>query len=264
MIRAILIFWALLALLVAPAFAQPTLARFSAEGGDFRADLSDGQVLRGADLVGAELNMTEGGIPLRLHIESAEPDRGGFAPDIWLFHLTISGPDGARRDFCSPDPDGHSLAIPHPAPYEPLGFTLTCTSGSVGKCMRAGYRPWAMAPDGVTSLAPYHAACVNLFRGAYGGPDRAWTRNGMRIDVYDRLGIQEAGNETEQAFEAGWTPEGAVCVAHPRVPENGSLEVIAAAIPRLADRTGPEFCTEARAAALGGLVFNRSDAPRRH
>lgn len=249
-------------LLAAPALAQAqSLRGFGAEGGDFRAELSDGRVLRGADLVGAALNMTEGGTPFTLRIESAEPDRGGFAPDVWLFRLTVAGPDGARREYCSPDPEGRSLAIPYPAPGEPLGFTLTCTSGGIGKCMRAGYRPWAMAPDGVTSLAPYHAACVNLFRGAYGGPERAWTRNGMRIDVYDNIGIQPAGNETDQAFEAGWTPEGAVCLAHPRVPENGSLAEIAAAIPRLAGRTGPDFCTEERAAGLGALVFNRSNPP---
>ncbi|MBS7791885.1 hypothetical protein KTR66_17935 [Roseococcus sp. SDR] len=267
MIRVILIFWALLALLVAPALAQGggaplTLTRFGAEGGDFRAELSDGRILRGADLIGAELNMTEAGTPYRLRIATAEPEAGGFAPDLWLFHLILIAPDGTARDHCEPDPEGRSLAIPYPAPDQPLGFTLTCTSGAVGKCMRAGYRPWALAADGITPLAPYHAACVNLFRAAYGGPDQPWTRDGMRIDLYDRIGIQQPDRMEGQSFEAGWTPEGAVCLAHPRVPENGSLEEIAAAIPRLIGRTGPEFCTEARAAALGALVFNRSDAPR--
>ena len=118
-----------------------------------------------------------------------------------------------------------------------------------------------MAPDGVTSLAPYLAACLNLFRGAYGEPERAWTRNGMRINVHDRIGIKDAGLEQDQAFEAGWTPKGAVCLTHPCVRENGSLAVIAVAILRLAGRTGPEYWTEERAAALGGLGFNRSDAP---
>lgn len=77
MIRTVFILWALLALLVAPAFAQPapaspSLTRFVAEGGDFGAELSDGRILRGADLIGAGLNMTEGGMPFRLRIESAD------------------------------------------------------------------------------------------------------------------------------------------------------------------------------------------------
>jgi len=260
MIRTLALFWAMLTLLVAPAFTQ-TLTNFGAEGGDFRAKLSDGRILRGADLIGASVNLTEAGTPFALRIESAAPDQGGFAPDVWLFHLTLQAPDGSRHDYCSPDPEGRSLAIPYPAPEQPLGFTLTCTSGSVGKCILAGYRPWAMAPDGVTSLAPVHAACVHLFRGAYGAPDRAWTRDGMRIEIYDRLGIQPSEPEPGMNFEAGWNAEGAVCLAHPRVPENGSLAEIIAAHPHLQSHSGPQACTEESAAALGAVLFNRSAPP---
>jgi hypothetical protein len=122
--------------------------------------------------------------------------------------------------------------------------------------------PLALAPDSIMSLDPWHAACVNLSCGAYGRPERAWTRNGMRINLQYSIGNQAAGMETDQDFEAGWTPKGAVCLAHSRVPKNGPLEVIASATPRLAGRTGPEFCTEERAAELGALRFNCSNRAR--
>ncbi|MDB5415973.1 MAG: hypothetical protein JWR10_4308 [Rubritepida sp.] len=249
---------ALLVLLASPALAQPRLTSFGAEGGNFRAGLSDGRVLMGGELIGAELNLSRDGAPFTVRIDSAEADTGGRAPDVWLFHLTMAGPDGTRQDYCSPDPQGRSLAIPYPAADEPSGFGITCSAGAIGKCLRFGYRPWAMAPDGVTSLAPYHATCVNLVRAAYGGPQHGYTRNGMSIDLYDRIGIQRADMAQGQAFEAGWTPAGAVCIAHPRVPENGSLAEITAQTPRLGGLTGPESCNEERAAALGALIFNRS------
>lgn len=252
---------ALLLLLALPAAAQPSLRRIGAEGGDFRVELSDGAILRGQDLVGAVLELRVNDAPLLLRVDSAAPDQGGRATDVWLFRLVMLHLDGRAEPFCQPDPDGHSLAIPHDDGAG--GLALTCSSGAIGKCMRAGYRPWAQAPDGRTSLAPHHAACVNMFRGAYGGPERPFTRDGMRIDLYDRLGIQAPDNDPADAFEAGWTAEGAVCLAHPRVPENGSLDEIVAAVPRLAGWIGPETCTEERAAAWGALVFNRSRPPSR-
>jgi hypothetical protein len=247
---------AALALLAGTAVAQasPSLVAFGAEGGDFRATLSDGRSLRGADLQGATLNLTLAGQPLALRIDSAERDAG--QPDVWLFTLTSEAPDGSRRNHCLPDPDGRALAIPYPA--EGGGIGLTCTAGATGKCIRMGYRPWARSPDGEVSLAPFHAACVNLIRAAYTGPERAWTRNGMQIDIYDRIGIQAPGNDPAHAFEAGWTAMGAACVAHPRVPENGSLADIAASAPALP--TGAA-CTETQAHARGALLFNRSTPP---
>jgi hypothetical protein len=120
-----------------------------------------------------------------------------------------------------------------------------------------------MAPDGVTSWLPSFAACRSLLRGACGHPDRPWTRDGMRVESYDRIGIQPPEEDPgDLRFEAGWQPEGgAVRVAHPRVPENAGLAEIAAREPRLAGRTGPEACAEERAAAMGALVFNRSRPP---
>lgn len=256
--RAVLL---LLPLLALPAAAQPRLLALVAEGGDFRADLSDGSHLRGADLVGAVLQF--GGADLR--IDTARRDTtvpapgGGRAGDVWLFGVSTRAGDGAWQPWCSRDPQGESLAMPYPAPDGSLA--MTCSAGAIGKCIRFGYRPWASLPDG-RALAPYHAACVNMVRAAYGGPadgesGRAWTRDGMRIDIHDRIGIQAADNDPADAFEAGWAPGGATCLAHVRVPENGTLAAVLAAHPRLAALSGPA-CTEDSAAAAGALVFNRS------
>jgi hypothetical protein len=248
----------LLLALATPAAAQPRLLGLVAEGGDFRADLSDGTHLSGADLVGAVLRFD--GAELR--IDSARRDTtvpqagGGVAQDVWLFGMSARAAGGGDwAPYCNRDPQGESLAMPYPAPDGSL--LLTCSAGAIGKCIRFGYRPWARLPDG-RPLAPFHAACTNMVRAAYGGPERAWTRDGMRIDVYDREAIQAPDNDPSDAFEAGWTPEGAVCLAHMRVPEHGTLAEVAAAHPLLAGRTGPEACSEERAAALGALIFNRS------
>ncbi|WP_424812435.1 ADYC domain-containing protein [Roseococcus sp. YIM B11640] len=247
----------LLALSSSLAAAQPRLTSVTAEGGDIRAELSDGRVLRGADLIGAVLHL--GGAALR--IDSARRDEAvpyagpGPVRDVWLFGVSARGEGGAWGDFCRPDPQGERLALVYPG--EGGALNITCSGGSVGKCIRFGYRPWASLPDG-RPLAPYHAACNNLVRAAYGGGEHGWTRDGMLIDIYDHVGIQSPGDDPTTSFEAGWTPQGAVCIAHTRVPENGSVADVAREVPALAGRTGPAGCDEARAAALGALLFNRS------
>lgn len=241
----------LLALLASgPALGQVRLLGLTAEGGDFLAELSDGRMLHGADLVGAVLELGSA----ELRIDAARRDEEVPAADVWLFRLSLRASGGDWTEACDSDPQGERLGMIYPG--EDGGLRLTCSSGAIGKCIRFGYRPWAMTAEGA-SLAPYHAACVHMVRAAYGGPERAWTRDGMRIDVYDRIGIQHPANEPDAAFEAGWTPQGAVCVAHVRVPENGSLADVAAVMPALAGRTG-DACTEDRARALGALLFNRS------
>lgn len=239
---------ATLALLSAAAQAQPRLRSLGAEGGDFRAELSDGRVLHGRDLVGATIAIDTSAGAIRLRIAAAAPEGGGFAPDVWLFDLRTVAAEG-DAPYCDPDPKGMRLAIPYSGANGAIA--LTCTSGAVGKCFRMGYRPW------IHGLEALHAACVNLVRGDYGGNDRPWTRNGMLIDVFDDSGVQSPDTDNPMPFEAGWTPEGAVCLAHPRVPENGSLAAIESAVPRLAGRTGAG-CTEEEARRMGAILFNRS------
>jgi hypothetical protein len=60
-------------------------------------------------------------------------------------------------------------------------------------------------------------------------------------------------------FEAAWAVDGAICVAHPRIPENISLEGLAERYPRLKSHLGPVACTEESAKCdPAALLFNRS------
>jgi hypothetical protein len=124
-----------------------------------------------------------------------------------------------------------------------------------------GYAPWRTAPDG-RALADFHRACLRMLPAEYAGDGRFHTRNGMRIEVFDFAGVNDPENEQGMPFEAGWNAEGAVCVAHARVPAITDTAALAAAAPRLAAAglLGPDSCTEDRARALGALVFNRSVA----
>ena len=243
----------LLLLLALPAMAQPVPLSLTAPRGELLLAWSDGRVMRGAELLGGALTIAG----QRVTLAAAQPDPEDRQHEIWLYRLRLA--DGG--EFCEPDPKGERWALTLPDAAAPGGFRLTCSGGANGKCLRFGYPPWREVP-GVGSLAPWYAACTNLVRAAYGGPERGWTRNGMPIDIYDRIGIQAPAHDPGQRFEAGWTPDGAVCVAHVRVPENGGLDAVRAAAPRLAGRLGPRACTEARAAGWGALLFNRSPVRR--
>ena len=196
-------------------------------------------MLRGAELVGAVLPFQ--GAEIR--VDAARRDEGlpearpGMPfDDVWLFRLSVRGPDGRWSESCGAGAQGMVYPGPNGA------VRLTCSAGAIGTCIRYGYRPWAQT-DGGVALAPYHRACVNVMRSA----------RGEQVQVYDRIGIQRAA-APGTAFEGGWTTEGAVCLAHPRETNDPQAEV-ALAIMAIAGRAN---CTEEHAAELGALVFNRA------
>ncbi|TCH99049.1 hypothetical protein EJV46_10940 [Roseococcus sp. SYP-B2431] len=227
-------------LLPASAFAASSPVAVTAEGGDLRAQLPDGRVLRGAELVGVVLPFQ--GAELR--VDAARPDDGARAGDVWLYRLSVRGTDGQWSESC--EAGAQAMVFPGPAG----AVRLTCSAGAIGTCIRLGYRPWASTAEGV-ALAPYHRACVNLLRSA---EDKA-----ARIEVYDRIGIRPAP-APDAVFDAGWTVEGPVCLADPGPRANDPQAEIALAIMAMTGRTGRDGCTEDRAAALGALVFNRIPA----
>jgi hypothetical protein len=103
----------------------------------------------------------------------------------------------------------------------PGKFTFACEGGAIVKCIGWGYRPWQT--KGGQSLADYHQACTRMARADYCGDGRTHTREGTTIDIYDGAGVQSrtvtavAGWDPAQgSFEAGWTPDGAYCLAHTR------------------------------------------------
>jgi len=106
-----------------------------------------------------------------------------------------------------------------------------------------------------------HAACIHMVRADYGGDDRPTTRDGTVIDVYDRFGIQMPEAADRMPFEAAWGLNGALCVAHPRVAENMSLDELARRYPARKGHLGPEACTEeSMRNHPDALLFNRSAA----
>ena len=205
------------------------------DGTSFVYTLPSGRVLRSPDLLGAILHME--GFDVRIADVHDDPRaRGGR---VVLHHLVIVDPDGSMSELCSADPEGNHHAFP--IPDGKGGYTLTCTSGAIGKCVRWGYRPWEEVPSG-PPLGALHEACVHMVRADYGGDGQTFTRDGTRIDYCDDYGINVCEPELDLAFEAAWGPDGAVCVARPRIPELATLASLGERYPRLANELGPDRC----------------------
>ena len=258
---------ALLATLTTPSPARTQgIASLEVAGTQFRIRLTDGSLLLQERLVGARLAFTDGaGRQIRFRIESIAQDPRD--EEILLYRIVVADPaSGGWSEFCAPDADGQRLAFPlagswdetgRQGPAAPGAFTMACTSGAIGKCVRFGYKPWKTAPDG-GSLEPYHRACVRMVRADYCGDGAPHTRDGTAIDVFDRQGIQTPDRAPDMRFEAGWGPGGATCLARPRLPDIVSLDDMLRACPRLAPRSGPA-CDEASARRdPAALLFNLS------
>jgi hypothetical protein len=244
--------------LVAAQGPEPTL---KAVGTEFELT-SGGQVWRSRDLVGAVLTVASpDGRSQAIRIESVEPDRAD--PDILLHTVSVQDAvTGAWVTLCEPGSDGLAAAFPLAGTWTDAGghvpddnrFSLICSGGAIGKCVRWGYKPWLRAPNG-EALADYHQACVRMVRADYGGDGVGHTRDGTPIDVYDRLGIVPPETDPGAlSFEAGWGVDGAVCVRKPRLPDIVSLVELERLYPRLSAQTGAA-CSERDPRAL---IFNRS------
>lgn len=236
------------------------------EAGRFVLTMPGGERLDSTKLVGATFQVVgPDGAPAEVRLDSivAATER----PSILLHALSIR--EGAGwRPFCDADGYGRRMAMPMRGRWSGQRFVadenawfITCTSGSQGKCVLWGYDPWAQAADG-RSLLPHYEACQHMARADYDGSGTPRTRDGMTIDMWDDAGVQRADSKEDRAFafEAGWAPDGAVCVARTRVPEVLTTAALHAATPRLAAR-----CDEPAARARGALLFNRSQpaAPSR-
>ncbi|MXQ13873.1 ADYC domain-containing protein [Microvirga makkahensis] len=217
--------------------------------------LDDGRVLRRDGLTGVKLILASGPRNLEIRIEGFEEDRTILRSPLPLYRMSVLQPNGGSTDLCHPDPSGRRAAFAFPDGKG--GFNLTCTSGAEGKCVLFGYRPWESR--GGVPMGDLLQACIHLLRADYGGDDRPSTRNGTVVNLYDRFGIQDPGAAAGMEFEAAWGREGAVCVAHPRIADNVTLEQLAERYPRLKGRLGPEACTEeAMRADPRALIFNQS------
>ncbi|MCP8940893.1 ADYC domain-containing protein [Alsobacter sp. SYSU M60028] len=260
---------ALLSAGVALSFAsagQPDRPRVQAIGSDLTLTLPDGRVLGPADLVGAVLSIdADGGGEQAVRIDAVEDDPDDPAKDIRLYSLSVRDPaSGAWSPFCLPGPDGVAKAFPLSGRWTADGrhvrdeaaFSLICTGGAIGKCVRWGYKPWRASAKGA-DLWDAHQACVRMVRADYAGDGVGHTRDDTPIDLFDRLGINlPAGDPGGLTFEAAWGPDGAVCVRKTRYRELMTLEALERAVPALRGHTG-EACRE-DVADPRVLVLNRS------
>ena len=215
---------------------------------------SNDRALRGNALIGAVLTMSvEGGRAAELRINAVSADPYSKFDDVLLYDLSVKDAAGVWGPACGLDPYGKRDAILQPAPDGTLA--IWCTGGTHAKCIRDGYRPWAKGPQG-HELAPYHLACTKMLRADYCGNDQATTRTGMLVDIYDKIGINTAEGSTVPGvtFEAAFGTEGAVCVAHPRVPQNISLDLLGQTCPRLQTRLG-SVCTPETASGFGRVLL---------
>jgi len=254
-----------------PAAFQDRIAGVDVEGTVIAIRLKSGRALRGIDLKGATLTLTTSAhaAPQKIQIESIKPDPTDPDHELMLYHfLAVDPATHETQELCGPNADGERWGFPVRGQWDEdgrhtsdSGYTLTCSDGAQGKCVRFGYKPWKTLANG-TRLAPFHQACIHMITANYCG-DRRTTRDGMAIDLFDSAGIQSPDTDAEASgmtFEAAWGPDGALCVAHTRVPENVSLEQLARECPRLVGHLGSSACTEeiARHLAVPALMYNRS------
>lgn len=235
-------------------------------GTAFRITLDDGRVLTQDELVGVVLLVgNDGGVTRPLRVESVLRDPADPEGDIMLYALSTPDPrTGAWQNICEADADGRRMGFPLRGSWtadgrylsSEKGFSITCTAGAQGKCVRFGYKPWRTLPDG-RLLEPYFQACTRLVRADYCGNGEGHTRDGTPIDIFDRVGIKAEEKVPGMVFEAAWEPEGAVCIRHLRIPELGSLADLVASCPRLKSIALGEACQ----GTVPGILFNSSYWP---
>lgn len=252
---------ALLALLApAAALAAPGLQVRETR---FDLTLDNGRRLGSEQLVGAVMEIQdESGRLFVARLDALEPAAEDLT--ILLHRFSVRDRDGGWRPLCQPDASGRRAGFPVAGRWDaesryvadPDTWFLTCTSGSQGKCILWGYNPFRRAADGA-DLAPFYRACQHMVRATYVGRSAPYTRNGTSIDMADIAGVQShdaAPAVDGWRFEAGWGPDGAVCVAHTRWENLLPTRVLLESRPHLA--AAP--CDEAEARRRGALLFNLS------
>ncbi|WP_374659958.1 ADYC domain-containing protein [Phenylobacterium sp.] len=228
----------------------------------FELTLPDGRTLGSEDLVGAEMEIRdERGEVFTARLDAIEPAAEDPAVLLHRFSM-LDARSGQWRPLCNADAYGRRAGFPVAGRWDakgryvkdPQSWFLTCTSGSQGKCVLWGYNPFRKAPSGA-DLAPFYQACQHMVRADYDGRGAPHTRNGTLILWGDVAGVSDdASDDPSWKFEAGWGPDGAVCVARTRWENLLPTAVLLESQPRLA--AAP--CDKAEARRRGALLFNHS------
>jgi hypothetical protein len=185
----------------------------------FRAKREDGLWATDQELVGALLVAVDSqGIEEIYRIDSIEKASYGKAGEIFLYTFSVKDPaSGNWINFCKPDAEGMQKGFPLSGYWDEKGYhiqlldhySLTCTGGVMAKCVKFGYVPWGRTKNG-KSLWGYHQACTRLMRADYCGNGKPHTRDGTKIELWDREGIEVDTSEPGLTFEAAWNEDGAV------------------------------------------------------
>ncbi|MFO0710080.1 MAG: ADYC domain-containing protein [Sandaracinus sp.] len=136
------------------------------------------------------------------------------------------------------EPARECLPVPGLATAALRGGGWDANGRDLGEAQRK-CREWGYDPAVVGSAT--HEACTRMVRADYCGDGTSWTVDGTWIDVGDPAGIQEPTLAREMQFEAGWGPDGAVCVASTRYAVEDAtgatlLPSCWASLPRCEDR----------------------------
>jgi hypothetical protein len=204
------------------------------DGASLSAASPGGGRVSGSDLVGAEFAGTlAGGGAVTLRIDGVT---AGSEPAVERYQVSLQEAGGPFQPLCA---DGNGAAAPaipltgwwDPSEGTPRGgahvddpgtFTFACEGYALAKCVELGYAPWRSVEECRSpgdcesrSLAPFHEACTRLLRADYCGDGTTTTRDGTPVDLWDRYGLQR-DDQPAWAFEAEWSPAGAVCVDQTR------------------------------------------------
>jgi hypothetical protein len=233
----------------------------------FLVKKSDGSVATNKELLGAILVAhDEHGIREAYRIDHIKTYSSPETGDIFLYTFSTKDPQtGQWVTVCEPDANGRKIGFPLSGYWDDQGkhirsedhYSITCTSGTMGKCVLMGYLPWGKTKSG-ESLWDYHQACVRLLRADYCGSGNPHTRTGTKVELWDREGIQVDTSTPGLTFEAAWDEDGAVCVKKVRIPEDYTIEGIVQECPeKLQNAAGDKHCPE----SFGNpriLILNRS------
>lgn len=214
------------------------------EGTALVATTADGTRIAGQAWVGATLPATVGDEIVELEITAVEVDDGlewyslafegtPLCEGRGLFVAGVWDDTGARHDALADGEFAHSFS---------------CDDGALAKCIDWGYAPFTVGADA-------HQSCTRMVRADYCGDGTPHTANGTVIDVFDSLGVQQTDASVDLEFEAGWGPNGAMCVSRSRYQEIGSDgdEITAGCWENLPVCDAPEV-----AFSLGAKLVNRS------
>lgn len=149
--------------------------------------------------------------------------------DVWLYRVeySLSSAPDQWHGACQGD-TGNAMGIfvngqwSQDGTWQPGGWTFSCPSGVVSKCVRAwGYKPWKTLRSqshGDVDLQPLHLACVRAARADYCGDGISYTRDGTLVDMFDVYGFNVPEHLPGFAEESTFDEQGAISVGFPRWP----------------------------------------------